>query len=87
MPPVALTRSPWVNILERLLWTAVQAFLGSMPATLALTTDSLAAVGYAGLTAAIAAVISAAKNITGEQLVTQARARAELGTADEVRTG
>lgn len=81
------SRSPIWNILERFLWTAVQAFLGSLPATIALTPDNLVAVGYAALSAAIAAVISLAKGLTAEGVVRQAAARAELGTTDEVRTG
>jgi len=78
-------RSPIYNIVERLLWTAVQAFVGSLPATLALTSDGLVAVGYAGLSAAIAAVISAAKNLTSEATVRQATIRAAMGTTNEVR--
>ena len=84
MQPVA-TRNPLYNVLERLLWTAVQAFLGSLPATLALTSDGLVAVGYAGLTAAIAAVISAAKNLSAEGVARQATLRAAVGTTGEVR--
>lgn len=64
------------NIVERFVWTAVQAFVGSLPATLALTTDALVATGYAGLTAAVAAVISLAKNLTGEGVAVQAAKRA-----------
>jgi uncharacterized membrane protein len=52
------------NIAERFVWTAVQAFVGSLPATFALNGRSLGAVGYSALTAAIAAVISLAKNLT-----------------------
>jgi len=78
-------RAPIFNIIERLLWTAVQAFLGALPATLAIGSDDLSAVGYAALAAAIAAVISAAKNATSEMLVRQSAARAALGTAAEVR--
>ena len=78
-------RAPVWNIIERLLWTAVQAFLGALPATLALGSDDLVAVGYAALTAAIAAVLSAAKGITAEQIVRQSTARAALGTTAEVR--
>ena len=85
MPPVALARNPIWNIIERFIWTAVQAFLGSLPATLALTSDGLAAVGYAGMSAAIAAVISAAKNLTAEATVRQAALRDQLGTPGEVR--
>lgn len=52
------------NIVERFLWTAVQAFVGSLPATVTLTGHNLAAIGYSGLTAAVSAVISLAKNLT-----------------------
>ena len=52
------------NILERFTWTAVQAFVGALPTTMALTASDLTAIGYSGLTAAIAAVISLAKNLT-----------------------
>lgn len=52
-----------LNIVERFVWTAVQAFVGSLPATVALDGHSLGAVGYSGLTAAVAAVISLAKNL------------------------
>jgi len=83
MQPVV--RHPAYNILERFLWTAVQAFVGSLPATIALTSDSLVAIGYAGLTAAIAAVVSLAKNVTAEATVRQATIRAAAGTTDEVR--
>lgn len=64
--------TPVRNILERFVWTALQAFIGSLPATIALTTDNLVAVGYAGLAAAIASVVSLAKNLTAEGVVTQA---------------
>lgn len=52
------------NIAERFVWTAVQAFIGAVPVTFALDSKSLSAVGYAGLVAAIAAVVSLAKNLT-----------------------
>jgi len=79
------TRNPVFNIVERLLWTAVQAFVGSLPATLALTVDDTRAVAFAGLSAAIAAVISAAKNASLELTVRQAALRAGAGTTAEVR--
>ncbi len=79
------TRSPIFNILERFLWTAVQAFVGSLPATLALTANDTRAVAYSGLSAAIAAIISAAKNVTAEGVARQAALRAGAGTTAEVR--
>ena len=81
----AQTRSPGWNIAERFLWTAVQAFVGSLPATLALTADDTRAVAFAGLSAAIAAVISAAKGLTAEGIARQAALRAGAGTTAEVR--
>ncbi len=83
MTPMA--RSPIYNIVERFLWTAVQAFVGSLPATIALTSDSLVAVGYSGLSAAVAATVSLAKNVTAEGVVRQAAVRVAAGTTDEVR--
>jgi len=82
--PVQL-RNPLFNVLERFLWTAVQAFVGSLPATLALTVDDTRAVAFAGLSAAIAAVISAAKGLTAEGVARQAALRAGAGTTAEVR--
>ncbi len=59
------------NIIERFVWTALQAFIGALPASVALTTDELSAVGWAGLSAAIASVISLAKNLTAEGIIVQ----------------
>lgn len=56
------------NIAERFVWTAVQAFFGSLPVTISLVPSDLKAVGYSGLTAAISAVISLAKNLTASQV-------------------
>lgn len=67
------------NVIERFVWTAVQAFIGSLPATIALSSDDLVAVGYAGLTAAIAAVVSLAKNLTSEGIVTESARRSGRG--------
>jgi len=80
-----MTRSPLWNIVERLLWTAVQAFIGSLPVTLSLTTQDARAVGASAATAALSAIISAAKNLTAEATVRQAALRAMEGTAAEVR--
>jgi hypothetical protein len=63
------------NIVERFVWTAVQAFVGSLPATFALTATDAKAVAYSGLTAALAAAISLAKNLTSEGIVVQAAKR------------
>jgi hypothetical protein len=63
------------NIVERFAWTAVQAFVGALPATLALTANDARAAAYAGLAAAVAAVISLAKNLTAEGIVVQAAKR------------
>lgn len=52
------------DIVERFMWTAVQAFMGSLPATIELSSDNLKAITWSGVSAAIAAVISLAKNLT-----------------------
>lgn len=64
------------NIVERFIWTAIQAFVGSLPATMALTANDIRAVAYSGLSAAVAACISLAKNLTAEGIVVQAAKRA-----------
>lgn len=64
--------TPVRNIVERFVWTFVQAAIGALPATLALTTDDLSAVGWSALAAGIAAIVSLAKNLTAEGVVTQA---------------
>lgn len=56
--------NPIANIAERVIWTFVQAFIGSLPATFALTGNDFRAVLYSGLTAGLAAVVSLAKNLT-----------------------
>ncbi len=58
------TPSKLVNIAERVIWTFVQAFLGSLPATFTLTGNDFRAVLYSGLTAGLAAVVSLAKNLS-----------------------
>jgi hypothetical protein len=63
------------NVIERFVWTAVQAFVGSLPATMALTLKDSKAIAYSGLTAAVAAMISLAKNLTAEGVVIQAAKR------------
>lgn len=61
--PVFSVNPIW-NVVERFAWTAVQTFVGSLPATITLTGHSLAAIGYSGLTATVAALVSFAKNLT-----------------------
>lgn len=51
------------GLLERIANTAVYAFIGALPVTLPLAPDALSAAGWAGLTAAIAAVLSLIKNM------------------------
>lgn len=51
------------DVLERFLWTFIQAGVGSLPATVTLTGRNLSAVGYSALTAGIAAVIALAKSL------------------------
>lgn len=59
----ATPRTSAVDVVERFLWTFLQAGIGSLPATLTLAGDDLRAVGYSALTAGIAAVISLAKSL------------------------
>lgn len=58
------------DVVERFVWTAVQAFFGSLPFTISLAPSDLKAVGYSGLTAALSAVISLAKNLTANKVTT-----------------
>lgn len=51
------------DLLERVANTAVYAFIGALPVTLPLAPDALSAAGWAGLTAAVAAVLSLIKNM------------------------
>ncbi len=64
------------NIVERVVWTFVQAFIGSLPATIPLVADDARAISASALAAGIAAVVSLAKNLTGELVVVQASKRA-----------
>lgn len=66
--------TPAANILSRFAWTAAQAFLAAMPATFNLTPEDGKALGLAGITAAVSAVVSLAKNLTAEGVVREARA-------------
>jgi hypothetical protein len=56
------------NVIERVVWTFVQGFLGALPPTFVLIGPQLKAVGYSTLVAGIAAVIALAKNLTAERL-------------------
>lgn len=58
-----MTKKSVRNVLERVAKTAYQAFIGALPLTITLTPDSLAAAGWAGATAAFAAVVSLVKNL------------------------
>jgi hypothetical protein len=51
------------DVLERVVKTAFQAFVGALPMTVTLTTDGLAAAGWAGAIAAFAATVSLIKNL------------------------
>lgn len=63
------------NIAQRFLWTAVAAFVGAWPATFALTTSNARAFALMGVNAAVAAVLSLAKNLTAEGAVIEATRR------------
>jgi hypothetical protein len=67
------------NIVERFAWTAAQAFVAAIPATFALTVDDTRAIALAGVNAAVAAVLSLAKNLTAEGTVVEATRRAGGG--------
>ena len=54
------------GLLERIVNTAVYAFIGALPVALPLAPDALSAAGWAGLTATIAAVLSLVKNLMVE---------------------
>lgn len=58
-----MTRSKVRDLLERMAKTAMFAFVGALPAVLQLSPDALSAAGWAGLTAAVAAVLSLVKNL------------------------
>lgn len=61
--PPPFVKGP-LGIIERMLWTGLQAFVGSLPATITLSGHNLSALGYSGLLAAVAAMVSFAKNLT-----------------------
>jgi hypothetical protein len=65
-----------LNIIERALSTAVQAFFASLPATIPLTVDQAEAVGISAAIAAGSAALSAVKNLIAEGVVVQAAKRA-----------
>jgi len=59
----------WKDILERALWTAVQAFLGVLPPGFWITDISaLKAAAIAGIGAGIAFLISVLKNMAKQRL-------------------
>lgn len=59
------------NVLERFVWTFIQAAVGSLPVTFSLTGEALSAIGWTALTAGLAATVSLAKNLTAEGIVIQ----------------
>ena len=63
------------NIIERFLWTAAQAFVGAIPASFSLTAEDATAIALAGVTAAVASILSLAKNLTAEGAVIEATRR------------
>ena len=66
----------WNDIAERALWTALQAAIGALPAsvTVAELTDAKAwaAIGMSALAAAVGALISVAKNVVKQHLESDA---------------
>jgi hypothetical protein len=74
--------TPQANLVSRFTWTAAQAFLGAIPATFALTVDNGRALALAGITAAVGAVLSLAKNLTAEGVIDQAKRRVALGEVE-----
>lgn len=54
------------DIATRALKTFVQAFLGALPATVALNVHGIEIAGYAALTAGVAALLSLAHNLAVE---------------------
>lgn len=64
-----MLRYDWHDILERALWTAVQAFLGALPPGFTLTDFGVAKVAaIAGITAGVAFLISVLKNVAKQRL-------------------
>lgn len=51
------------DVLSRAVKTFVQAFLGALPATLALNIHGIELAGYVSLTAGVAALLSLAHNL------------------------
>lgn len=74
------------NIVERLLWTAIQAAFGSISvvsATAAVTgghVSALRTIGLTALGAGVAAALSLAKNLTSELVVVQSATRQQAVT-------
>lgn len=63
------------NIFERLAWTAAAAFVGSVPVQLHLVVEDAEGVARAAATAAIAAIISLAQNLSLEGAVIESTRR------------
>lgn len=63
------------NIFERFAWTAVAAFIGSVPVQLHLVIENGEGIARAAATAAIAAIISLAQNLQAEGTVVEATRR------------
>lgn len=58
------------DVLERVATTATVAFIGALPVTVTLTPDALSAAGWAGLTAAVAAVLALIKSLVAKAATT-----------------
>lgn len=59
----------WYDILERALWTAIQAFLGALPAGFTLSDlGAWKVAGLAGIGAGVAFLISMVKNLAKQRL-------------------
>lgn len=75
------------NVFERFAWTAAQAFAAAVPASFALTVDDSRAVALMGVNAAVAAVLSLAKNLAAEGVVIEATSRVAGGGAHVANMG
>lgn len=59
----------WSDVVERVLWTAAQAFLGAFSSTIVFSDlESVQAAAFAGFAAAAAAVLSLLKNVVRQQV-------------------
>jgi hypothetical protein len=64
-----MLRYDWHDILERALWTAIQAFASAIPAGFALTDlGTLKIAAVAGITAGIGFLLSTLKNLAKQRL-------------------